>query len=223
VIAAVVFDLDGVLLDSEPVWETVRRSYVLAHGGRWSDEIQSNSMGMSTAEWARYLSEQLPGDVSPDDVASEVIACMHDEYTRQLPMIEGARDVVTQLSDKWPLGLASSSPRALIDDVLALAALADSFAAVVSADEVARGKPAPDVYVAVCERLGVRPTDCVAVEDSSNGLRAAHAAGAYVVAVPNQAFPPAHDAVAHASLVLDDIRELTVDAISRLGAPPAPR
>lgn len=220
-IAAVVFDLDGVLLDSESVWETVRRDFVVRRGGRWSDEIQRKLMGMSTAEWARYLSAQIAEQLPPDEVATEVIARMREHYAQTLPLVDGARDVVAQLAARWPLGLASSSPRELVDDVLSLAGLATEFATVVSADEVPRGKPAPDVYDAVFARLGVPARECVAVEDSSNGIRAAHAAGAQVAALPNRQFPPASDALALASVVLDNLHELTPACLTQLAAPRA--
>jgi HAD superfamily hydrolase (TIGR01509 family) len=216
VISAVVFDLDGVLLDSEPVWEEVRREFVVDRGGTWSEEIQRNLMGMSTAEWARYLSEQIPGTPTAVDVASAVIARMRSEYERDLPLVDGARDVVQGLSTHWPLGLASSSPLDLIDVVLSFAELEKHFDAVVSADSVARGKPAPDVYNAVFERLRTAAHECVAVEDSSNGIRAAVAAGAHVVAVPNRAFPPDPDVLVDAALVLDDIHELTAQVVAGL-------
>jgi HAD superfamily hydrolase (TIGR01509 family) len=211
--------LDGVLVDSESVWETVRRDFVVRRGGKWSDEIQRNLMGMSTAEWARYLAEQLPGEVSSEQVATEVITRMREQYARSLPLVDGARDVVVQMAARWSLGLASSSPRELVDDVLSLAGLTAEFATVISADEVPRGKPAPDVYDAVFARLAAPANECAAVEDSSNGIRAAHAAGAHVVAVPNRQFPPAPEALALASVVLDNLHELTPECVNRLAAP----
>jgi len=223
VIAAVVFDLDGVLLDSESVWETVRRDFVAARGGQWSDEIQRNLMGMSTLEWAGYLSQQIPDGVAPEIVAADVIARMREQYQRHLPLIDGAREVVTRLGERWPLGLASSSPGELIDDVLSLAGLADTFAVVVSADEVARASQ-PLMCTSRCASgSAYRQPSASLSRTRATGIRAAHAAGAYVVAVPNRAFPPASDALALATVVVNDLRELTPDTITRLEAPRAPR
>src|SRR2546421_5182029 len=167
---AVVFDLDGVLVDSEPVWERVRRGYVAAHGGRWQSDSQQRLMGMSTYEWARYLSEELGVDRGPDQVATDVV---NEMIVAHLPLIPSADAVVRRLGEHWRLGLASSSPRRLIKAALAAAGLGGAFAVTLSTEEVPRGKPAPDVYLAVASSLGVDPARCVAIEDSSNGVRSA--------------------------------------------------
>jgi HAD superfamily hydrolase (TIGR01509 family) len=209
----VVFDLDGVLIDSEPVWERVRRAYVAEHGGTWLPDSQRRLMGMSTPEWARYLSDDLGVGLEPPRVADEVIQRLAKLYEEALPLMPGAVDAVRRMGTRWPLGLASSSPRLLIDRVLSAAALDDAFAVTVSTEEIERGKPAPDVYLTVAARLGVPATGCVAVEDSNNGVRAAHAAGVTVVAVPHPRYPLEPDAVAAATLVLEDLSALTVDAV----------
>src|SRR6266545_1929644 len=154
VVAAVVFDLDGVLVDSEPVWEEVRRRYVADHGGQWRPDTQ-----------------------------------------------------------RRPMGLASSSPPRLIRAALDATGLAATFAVTLSTEEVPHGKPAPDVYLAVAERLGVDPAGCVAVEDSSNGVRSAAAAGMRVVAVPHPRYPLDEDARMRAAVVVADIRAVTTDAV----------
>ena len=215
-ISAVVFDLDGVLVDSEPVWEQVRRRVVAEHGGHWDPDTQDRLMGMSTSEWSRYLSEGLGVTLSPGDVARTVIEEMEAQYRRHLPLLPGAADAVGRMAAHWPLGLASSSPRSLIDAVLDAASLRHRFAAVVSTEEVTRGKPAPDVYLTAAERLGVAPEACAAIEDSSNGLRAAAAADCQVIAVPQRAYPPAPDALAAARLVLGGLAELTPAAVAAL-------
>ncbi len=215
-INAVVFDLDGVLLDSEPVWERVRRKVVAAHGGHWPPEAQSKLMGMSTQEWARYLSEDLGVGLSPERVADLVIDQMAASYRAHLPLMPDAVAAVRRLADRWSLGLGSSAPARLIDSVLATAGLLDSFAVVMSTEQVARGKPAPDIYLAVTERLGVPPRDCAAVEDSTNGLRSAAAAGLAVIAVPHPTYPPDPAALAQAKLVLASLTDLTVRAITAL-------
>jgi HAD superfamily hydrolase (TIGR01509 family) len=205
-IDAVVFDLDGVLIDSEPVWEEVRRGYVARHGGQWQPDSQRRIMGMSTGEWARYLSEDLGVGRPADRVAADVVDEMTRRYQEKLPLIDGAVAVVRQLAARWPLGLASSSPPRLIEAALAAAGLAGAFQVTLSTEQVPRGKPAPDVYLAVAERLGSR--SAAAIEDSSNGVRSAAAAGLHVVAVPSDRYPLDEDAAGRATLVLDSIADL---------------
>jgi HAD superfamily hydrolase (TIGR01509 family) len=217
VIEAVVFDLDGVLIDSEPVWEEVRRDVVAAHGGHWAPDAQRRLMGMSTQEWARYLSADLGVGLPPEQVAALVIERMADRYARHLPLMPGAAGAVRRLAEHWPLGLASSSPPVLIETVLTAAAIRSLFAATVSTEEVPRGKPAPDVYLTVTSRLGVQPDRGAAVEDSSNGLRSAAAAGLRVIAVPHPRYPPDPDALGSASTVLASLAELTPGTIAALG------
>lgn len=216
---AVIFDLDGVLIDSEPVWERVRRAYVAEAGGHWQPESQRRLMGMSTAEWSRYLADDLGVGRPPDVVAGEVIERMAREYATGLPLLPNAVDVVKRLASQWPLGLASSSPRSLVDEVLDVADLRSSFVATRSTEEERRGKPAPDVYLSVAYELNVDPESCVAVEDSTNGLRSAGSAGMTVVAVPRPAYPVDPDALLFAARVLDVlsglpsvVRELALQA-----------
>jgi len=216
-IEAVVFDLDGVLIDSEPVWEQVRREVVAEHGGHWAADAQQRLMGMSTGEWARYLSEDLGVGLPPDRVAALVIERMAARYTEHLPLMPGAVEAVRRLAARWPLGLASSSPPSLIDTVLDAAGLRECFVATLSTEQVAHGKPAPDIYLAVCERLGRQPSACAAVEDSTNGLRSAAAAGLRVIAVPHPRYPPEPGALRAAGLVLTSLAELTPDRVAALG------
>jgi HAD superfamily hydrolase (TIGR01509 family) len=213
VIAAVVFDLDGVIIDSEAVWNDARRALVLERGGTWRDDSQRAMMGMSSTEWSTYMHEELGVDLGPDEISAAVVGRLVDLYRQRVPLIPGAREAVTRLAGRWPLGLASSANREIIDLVLELTGLGAHFRATVSSEEVPRGKPAPDVYLEAARRLGVAATDCAAVEDSANGLRSAAAAGMKVVAVPNREFPPAPDALALADHVLESIAELRADVI----------
>ena len=215
-IEAVVFDLDGVLVDSEPVWEQVRRQVVAEHGGHWAADAQQRLMGMSTREWARYLSQDLGVGLPPERVAALVIERMAARYTDHLPLMPGAVEAVRRLAARWPLGLASSSPPSLIETVLDTASLRSSFLTTMSTEQVSRGKPAPDIYLAVAARLGRQPERCTAVEDSSNGLRSAAAAGLHVVAIPHPKYPPAPDALEKASVVLSSLTELTPATITAL-------
>jgi HAD superfamily hydrolase (TIGR01509 family) len=208
VIDAVVFDLDGVLVDSERVWDGARRELARERGGRWHERASREMMGMSSLEWSSYMHDVIGVADAPAEISAEVVRRLEELYRRELPLFDGAFAAVERLAARWPLGLASSSNRELIDLVLDLAGLARFFAATVSSEEVARGKPAPDVYLEAARRLGAAPTRCAAVEDSENGIRSAKAAGMRVLAVPNPVFPPAEDVLAQADVTLASLDEL---------------
>jgi HAD superfamily hydrolase (TIGR01509 family) len=216
VIKAVVFDLDGVIIDSEEVWEEVRRGYVAGFGKQFLPDTQDRMMGMSTQEWSRHLAEEVGVPRTPAQVADDVLGQMAARYRSDLPLIPGSVDAVRRLGERFTLALASSSSRVLIDQVLATAGLTDAFTVTLSTEEVPRGKPAPDVYLAAADKLGLPPADCAAVEDSSNGLRSAGAAGLAVIAVPHGVYPPAPDALAMASLTVTSIDALTADEVAAL-------
>ena len=213
VIDAVVFDLDGVLLQSEEVWDAVRERYVLDHGGRYDSEVQRAMMGMSAPEWSRYLHDEAEVREDPEDINRAVVDRMLEAYRRELPLLPGAQEAVRRAAAAFPLGLASSSNRAIFEEALELAGLAGCFRATVSSEEVERGKPAPDVYLEAARRLGVAPERCTAVEDSHAGIRSAKAAGMRVVAIPNAAYPPDEEALALADAVVRSLEELTVDVL----------
>lgn len=214
---AIVFDMDGVLIDTEPIWEDVRRAYIDDLDGRWLPDTQDRLMGMSTAEWAEYLStDLLDGRRTPAQVAEDVIDRMSARYADHLPLMPDAVDTVRRLGERFTLGLASSSPRKLIDVVLDHMGVTELFRATVSTEEVQRGKPAPDGYLEAAARLGISPDNCAAIEDSSNGLRSAHAAGMTVIAVPHPRYPPAQDAIVLASYVADGLKDLTPELITSL-------
>jgi HAD superfamily hydrolase (TIGR01509 family) len=216
VIEAVVFDMDGVLVDSEPVWERVRRAFTASHGGRWAPDAQDRMMGMSTGEWSAYMSEDFGIPLPPAEVAAQVVAAMKEEYRTHLPLLPGAVEAVRALAARWPLAVASSAPKSLIEAVLDASGMRPAFAAAASSEEVPRGKPAPDVYLSAAARLGTPAASCAAIEDSSNGLRSAAAAGCTVIAVPRPEYPPAADALGLARVVLDSLTNLTPDTIAAL-------
>lgn len=220
---AVVFDLDGVLVDSESRWDAARRAVVAQAGGRWRAGATEAMLGMNAAEWSRYVRDQLDVSLDPDEISARVVARLLDGYRSALPLLPGAVDAVRRLSRRWPLGLASASNRPVIDAVLELAGIAQCFAVTVSGDEVSRGKPAPDTYLVAARDLGVDPAQAAAVEDSSNGLRAAAAAGMVVVAVPNREFPPTADALSLAALAVESLEQLTAEAIGTAAARAAQR
>jgi HAD superfamily hydrolase (TIGR01509 family) len=213
---AVVFDLDGVLMDSERRWNQAKEELVRESGGRWREDAPTAMMGMSSPEWSAYMREQLAVPLDAGAINRDVVRRMEEGYRRELPLLPGAAEVVHRLAGRWPLGLASSSNRVIIDLFLALGGFAEAFRVTVSSEEVARGKPAPDVYVEAARRLGVDPRRCVAVEDSSNGLRAAAAAGMAVIAVPNPHYPPDDDALALAAATVASVGEISVDLVERV-------
>ncbi|MBA3365487.1 MAG: HAD family phosphatase [Actinobacteria bacterium] len=215
-IEAVIFDLDGLLLETEQVWDAVREQLVHEQGGRWHAGAQADMMGMSSPEWSRYMHEELGLETAPADISGEVVRRMGDRYRKTLPLIPGASEAVDRLAASWPLGLASSSNRELIDLALELSGLGRYFRATVSSEEVSRGKPASDVYLEAARRLGVAPEAAVAVEDSRSGILSARSAGMRVVAIPNASYPPDTETVASADAVLASLVELTPEAVARL-------
>jgi HAD superfamily hydrolase (TIGR01509 family) len=213
-----VLDLDGVLIEGEEVWDAVREQMVRERGGHWTAGAQAAMMGMSSPEWSTYMARELGVPMEPAAVSSETVARVAARYAEALPLVDGAVEVVRELAGRWPLGLASSANRPIIELVLDRSGLAGCFRTTVSSEEVARGKPAPDVYQEAAARLGVPPERCAAVEDSANGLRSAAAAGMWVVAVHNRRYPPPAELVQAADLALTEVRQLTPAAIERLGA-----
>ena len=211
-----IFDLDGVIVDSESVWDEARRRYVGAHGGRWREEATRDMMGMSSVEWSAYVRERLGVDRPAEVISADVAEMVAALYRERLPLIGGAVTAVRRLAERWPLGLAASSNREGIDLVLGLSGLAAEFAATVSSEEVGRGKPAPDVYLEAARRLAVAPGRCTAIEDSHNGILSACAAGMRVVAIPNAEFAPGDAALERADRVLGSIEELGPELVAAL-------
>ena len=202
------FDLDGVLIDSEHVWAEARDRLTVERGGRYSEQAELDMMGMSSPEWSRYMHEVVGLPDQPDEINREVVRRLQAIYRERLPLVDGAVAAVERLAARWPLGLASSSNRELIDLVLELAGLARHFRTTVSSEEVARGKPSPDVYLEAATRLGVDPAACVAIEDSSPGVLSASAAGMHVVAIPHAAYPLGDEARAAVDVQLESLAEL---------------
>jgi HAD superfamily hydrolase (TIGR01509 family) len=217
---AVVFDLDGLLLDTEQVWDEVREALTRERGGRWHDRAQADMMGMSSTEWSRYMHDELGLAEPPEELNRLVVERMQERYRERLPLVDGAIEAVRRIGGRWPLGLASSSNRELIDLALELMGVTDLFRTTVSSEEVERGKPAPDVYLEAARRLGVAPERIVAVEDSGAGIGAAKAAGMQVIAIPNPHFPPPDDVLAGADVVLESLADLTPDAVESASSRP---
>ena len=216
-IDTVIFDLDGVIIDSEEEWNTVRHRVAEAHGGHWNPMTdQAFLMGDNSMQWAARMREVNGVRLSDKEIYDAIVGGLRERYARRLPLIAGVREVIAGLAAEYRLGVASSSPLELIEYVLDLSELRGHFHAVVSSDEVERGKPEPFVYLEACARLGSRPEHSVAVEDSTSGIQAAHAAGLAVIAVPNPEFPPSADAVALADVVLGSIVQLDRAVVASL-------
>jgi HAD superfamily hydrolase (TIGR01509 family) len=213
---AVIFDLDGVLMDSEQRWNGAKEELVRETGGRWRDDAPTAMMGMSAPEWSAYLHDELGVPLDAEEISRDVVRRMEEGYARELPLLPGATESVHALAERWPLGLASSSNREIIDLALRLAGFADAFRVTVSSEEVPRGKPAPDVYLTAAGRLGVNARKCVAIEDSSNGLRSAAAAGMTVIAVPNAHYPPDPDALALAAAAVPTVGGVTPELVEQV-------
>jgi HAD superfamily hydrolase (TIGR01509 family) len=210
---AVVFDLDGVLLDTEELWDEARRRLAEERGARWPDDAQRAMMGMSSPEWSRYMRDVIGLAEPPEEISTEVVRRMEALYHERLPLVPGALNAVGRIGARWPLGIASSSNRQLIDLFLELTNTRELFRATVSSEEVERGKPAPDVYLEAARRLAVDPEGCAAIEDSENGIRSASAAGMRVIAIPNRVFKPGEEALSHADVVCGSLDELTPQVV----------
>lgn len=208
----VIFDLDGTLIESEQIWRDVREAFVREHGGRWQSGAQAAMIGLRTDEWARYMHDDLRVPLEPDEIAKQVVAQvaarLHD-----VPVLPGAGAALERLARGFQLGLATSAALPVAQTVLEQTGWRKYFAAVVSADEVPRGKPAPDVYLRALELLQADPARTAAIEDSANGIRSAHAAGLHVIAIPNHEFRPDAEALALASRVLENLDQLNADVI----------
>ena len=217
-VEAVVFDLDGLLLESEQEWSAAKREFTREHGGTWTDAAEHAMLGMSSTEWSRYMRDELGLPFDPSEISASVVRLLMHRYRDGLPLLPGADEAVRRIAARWPLGLASSSNREIIDLVLDLSGWKELLAITVSSEEVERGKPAPDVYLEAARRLGARVERCVAVEDSTAGMGSAHAAGLGVVAIPNRAYPPDPDVLEQADVVLDSLADLDEEAVLRAAA-----
>ena len=215
-ITTVIFDLDGVLIDSEELWNEVRRDFTVSHGGSWTDRDQRAVMGDNSWQWAHHIRTVGGVELGERRIIDGVVSRLLERYEERLPLIDGAREAVTGLARAFRLGLASSAPPEVIRFVVRKAGLGGAFSAWLSSDDVEVGKPAPDAYLAACRRLDADRERTAAVEDSENGLRAARNAGLAVVAVPNRRFPPAPAALELADVVLTSIGELTPAVVTSL-------
>jgi HAD superfamily hydrolase (TIGR01509 family) len=218
---AVVFDLDGVLVDTEPWWDDIRLEFATRHGRPWTDADREAVMGANSRQWSATMRERLRLDLAPEQIERQVVDGVLRRYaTEHPPRIDGAADAVRRIGATRPIAIASSAHREIIEAALLALDLDGHFGAVVSSDEVAHGKPAPDVYLEAARRLGVDPARCLVVEDSRNGVLAARAAGMTVVLVPSALIPPAPGTEALADVVLHRLADLDPDALTKTAGAP---
>jgi HAD superfamily hydrolase (TIGR01509 family) len=220
---AVVFDMDGVLVDSEPLWMRARKDLVHAGGGRWHADAETAMMGVSSGVWSAYMRDRLElQHYTPEQIRTDVLDRMVALYRKDVPLLPGARAAVDAAASRWPIAIASGSDRVLLDTVLSTTGLGRCFAATVAGDEVSEGKPHPMIYDMACRRLGADPRQCVAVEDSGAGISSALAAGLKVVAVPRPGFAPKPEILARATVVLPDLTGLDADRVAAVMAQAPP-
>lgn len=214
--AAVVFDMDGVLIETEELWDVVRRALAADEGLPWPDEATTAMMGMSTQEWSAYMAHTVGLSGTTEEVAERVIDAMAARYATGLPVLPGAREAVRRMAEHHLVGVASSSPRRLIDLVIRELGLEGTFTATVSTEEVGAGKPAPDGYLRACELIGVDPRDAVGVEDSTNGIRSLQRAEMAIVHIPPSFHAPAAETRALCDAIIPDLDHLTEELLAGL-------
>jgi HAD superfamily hydrolase (TIGR01509 family) len=210
--------MDGVIVDSEIWWDEIRTTFAATHGRVWTAEDQAAVMGANSPGWARIMRERLDLDMTDATIERAIVDAVAERYRRDgAPLIDGAIEAIRRIAADLPVAIASSSHAEVIDEAIAATGLGDVFTVVVSSDEVAHGKPAPDVYLEAARRLGIAPAACLVVEDSYNGVRAGKAAGMFVVLVPNHSVPPAPGTSDAADLVLARLTELGPERIEAVG------
>lgn len=216
-IRAVIFDLDGVLIDSEICWQRAREGFAAERGGVWTEALQYEAMGTGTDHWLGLMQRHLAPHTDVQTIYDTILARMREEYTRRLPLRDGAVATVRSLAGHCPLALASGAPTPLIDHAMTVSGLGEHMTTIVYGDTIQRGKPAPDIYLEGLRRLGVRASEAVGVEDSANGLAALRAAGLWAIAAPAPGFDLPADVLATADDRIDHLADLTPERIAALG------
>lgn len=221
-IQAVVFDMDGILVDSEVLWRLAREEFAADHGMTWSAEDQESTMGCNTAMWSRIMVQrlQLRERLGMDEaaIATEIKRRLLAKYQAHLPEREGAIAAVRLAATKYKVALASGSPNELARYILGVTGLDQVFLAATYGDDVAHGKPAPDIYLDVLKKIGVAPEHAVGVEDSGNGIRSLRAAGMGIIAAPGPEFPLSEEVLAMADVRITEMTEFNLDLVERAGA-----
>ena len=205
--------MDGLLIDSEPYWDEARRLMAREVGVKWNEYDHKAVMGVSTHEWVSYMIKRLSLKMAAIEVETTIINTMRDLYRKKVPYLSGAIDAVNLASNYCPTGLASGSPRSLINTVTSDVNLKDKFQVILSGDEFSKGKPSPDIYLAAAAALGVKPEYCICLEDSGNGIIAGKNAGMKVIAVPDPRFSPSEEKLKRSDMVLKSLTEFSLDTI----------
>jgi HAD superfamily hydrolase (TIGR01509 family) len=218
-VRAVVFDMDGVLIDSEVIWRQVRKDYAAEIGQVWTETDQMDMLGRSTPDWSALMRERLRiTHLSAADLAQEILGRVQDAFARDLPQRPGAAAALQALAQRYPMALASGSPRPLVESAMRITGFAPYFRSILCGDDVQHGKPHPEIYLRSLHKLGVEPEQAAGVEDAPNGLRALRAAGMWAVAAPCPEFPldAASHALGHVHIsTLEDLNVALLDALGR--------
>lgn len=222
-IEAVVFDMDGVLVDSEVLWRQTREEFARDIGQVWSQEDQVSTMGCSTPAWSRIMVERMKLDMTPEEIAREIKGRLILKYEASLPIRPGAIEAVKLSASRYRVALASGSPNELIDWIMDHTGLAGVFEATMYGDDVTHGKPHPEIYLKVLAKLGVEPANAVGIEDSSNGIKALRAAGMHVIATPGPEFPLAPEVLAMADHVIHSMEDFNLALVADLPVVPVIR
>ncbi len=215
-VEVIIFDMDGLLVDSEPCWHDARSNLFREIGLEWTQANDEHTMGVSTGEWADYMVSLSGGRFNRQQVINEVLARMEARYRRDIPFAPGAREIIDRLAPLYPMAIASGSHPRLLRAILDATGWEAVFDQIVSGDEVAHGKPAPDIYLETARRLDVPPAKCAVFEDAAFGIQAARAAGMHVIAVPNRHLPPPAEVLATAGVVLDSLEDFHLEQLKEL-------
>jgi len=208
-IKAVIFDMDGLLVDTEPLWFRARAELFQSHGLAWTEADQIKCMGVSTAFWAELMADRLDGRMQPDEIVDDIVERMTAYYrASEVELLPGAQEALAWCRANYPLGLASGSHKQLVRAAVEGMGWAPLFTEILSSDDCAAGKPAPDVYLEVIRRLGVQPEETAIIEDAPSGILAGHAAGARVIAVPNRHLPPPEEVLAKADVIIETLESI---------------
>lgn len=221
-IDAVLFDMEGVLVDSEPYWYQSRQEFARDHGKVWTEADQRQAMGRATTSWAALMQERLGVAMSVDDIIADMKARIIAHYEQHLPVRPGALEAVRLAASRYRVGLASGSPTVVIERVMELTGLNRVFEVIVYGDDIPHGKPAPDIYLAACTRLGVEPGRALGIEDSANGIRSLKAAGMYAIAAPSPGFPLPPEIVQMADRQIFSLEDFTLELVAAIVNPGAP-
>ena len=215
-VKALIFDMDGVIVDSEPVWNQSRVEMAAAHGKQWNEADQRAVMGSSTLAWAKVMRERLDLPMSDEAVIDEVRRRMIAHYDQRLPVLPGAVEAVRLAASAYPVALGSGSMSALITYVMHATGLDQILKVVVRGDDIPRGKPEPDIYLEAARQLGVAPADCAGVEDSGHGVMALRAAGMKVIVVSSP-WPLPESVLALTDLRLQSLADFSLELVKTLG------